>query len=431
MNRVFAWLAASAASLFALTAVADDALLLGVLADSPATDKVAAGVRDALPGKWKAVSKADFDAALKAARKEKPPFNVPLAAAFKNDKQREVAIAKLRLALSSTSAKTVLFITVAKPGKKGSLHLYLVNSVNDEALVEQDVALDGQTPPAELVAASIKPTLEKWAPPPVAEKPKVEEKTEPKAIKDEPKTVDGSPHKGEIEHAMGIASIGLEVGGRSLGYSNPTSTNLRPYSLFGGVAPAIDAEFYPGARTSIPFVRDLGIAAGFRIALGLQSRTAEGVVVGTNWNRFDAGLRYRIRFGDGHKPQVGIRFGVGRENFTFSGAATDYPAAAYFYLRPGADVWVPIGIVALFGEFAVLPTLSAGETAGRFSNASVLGFEGKGGVALTPNSWLLVRASFSYEYFGYSMTPKAGDSYAATGASDALMRIHLGAGAFF
>ena len=431
MNRLLAWLAASTASLVTFTAFGiDESPLLGVLSDSAGADKVAASVREALPGKWRAVSKADFDAALKAARKEKPTFNVPLAAAFKNDKQREMALSKLRAALSGTSAKAALFVTTSKPGKKGSLHLYLVNSLNDIAMVEEEIVLDGQTTPTELVTASIKPTLEKWAPAQVVEKPKIEEKAETKVV-DAPKKVDTSPHKGEIEHAMAIVGVGLEIGGRSLGYSNPTTTNLRPYNLFGGAAPAIDAEVYPGARTSVPFLRDLGIAGGFRIALGLQSRTPEGVAVGTAWNRFDAGLRYRLRFGEGRKPQVGIRFGIARENFTFSATATDYPAATYFYLRPAADVWVPIGIVALFGEFAVLPTLSSGETARRFSGTSVLGFEGKGGVALTPNDWLLVRASFSYEYFGYSMTPNAGDAFAATGANDAFMRIHVGAGAFF
>ena len=429
MNRLFAWLTAGAAFLFLHPAyAADEPLMLGVLSGSAGADKIAAGVRDGLLGKWKAVNKTDFDAAFKNARKEKPPFNAPLIAALKSDTLRAKALSKLRSALTQASAKAALFITVAKPGKKGSLHLYLVNILDDETLVEQEVALDGQSRPADLVIASIAPALEKWAPPPVVEKPKVEEKA---PVKNEAPLVEKPAHKGEIEHALGIVTLGFEIGGRSLGYSNPTTTNLRPYSLFGAVAPALDAEFYPGARSSIPFVRDLGVVGGFRMAVGLKSRTPEGTEVGTTWNHFDAGLRYRIRFGEGRQPQVGLRFGIGRESFTFSSTASDYPGASYMYLRPAADVWVPLGIFGLFGEFAVLPTLSSGETAARFSSTSVLGFEGKGGVAMTPNDWLLVRASFSYEYLGYSMTPQAGDVFAATGASDAFMRIHVGAGAFF
>jgi hypothetical protein len=178
-------------------------------------------------------------------------------------------------------------------------------------------------------------------------------------------------------------------------------------------------------------LKDLGIVGGFRAALGLKSRTPDGTEVSTSWNRFDVGLRYRLRFGEGRKPQVGVRFGVARENFTFTTTATDYPSASYMVLRPSLDVWIPIGMVGLFGEFAAMPTLSSGDTANRFRDASVLGLGGKGGIALTPNDWLLIRSWFSYERYGYAMAPQVGDPFAATGASDAFMRIHVGAGAQF
>jgi hypothetical protein len=428
MKRLLAWLAASAASLLLQTALASDESL-GVLSDSPAAEKIAASVRAALPDKWESVKKVDFDAAFKAARKERPPFGMPLAAALKNAKLREKALARLRLALTNTSTKAALFITIVKPGKKGLLRLYLVSVSNDEPLVDQDVSLDGESSPPDLVLASIKETLEKWATPPVVEKPKVVER--PAAPPKPAPRVEPWPHKGEIEHAMGIVEVGLEIGGRSLAYANPSTTNLRPYSLFGTVAPAIDAEFYPGARSGIPFLEDLGIVGGFRTAVGLKSRTPDGIEVNTSWNRLDAALRYRWRLGKGRKPQVGIRFGVARENFTFTTTATDYPSASYVVLRPAVDVWVPFGVVGLFGEFAAMPTLSSGDTAGRFRDASVFGIEGKGGLAVTPNDWLLIRSYFSYERFGYSMAPQAGDAFAATGAGDAFIRIHVGAGAHF
>ncbi len=85
----------------------------------------------------------------------------------------------------------------------------------------------------------------------------------------------------------------FDLGGRFFGYHDVLSKNLRSYSVFGAPALALSAGVYPFAFLDVPVVQNIGIIGGARVAVGLTSKTSDGTVVHTAWNREEVGLRLR------------------------------------------------------------------------------------------------------------------------------------------
>jgi hypothetical protein len=195
----------------------------------------------------------------------------------------------------------------------------------------------------------------------------------------------------------------------------------------------VDAELYPLAGSGGP-IGDIGIVGLYSRALALQSAPQGGQKYSTTWDRWFAGLRYRIRTSGDTGPLVGITVGYGHEGFTFAGMpdTLDHEVAAekYGYVKAAADVRIPVGPLAIMAGAGYLFTSTAGSdlstVSGRFSRAKVGGIEAQAGVGLTLAKGLEARALVRYTRFFWSMNPELGDTYIAGGAVDTFASLHLG-----
>jgi hypothetical protein len=128
---------------------------------------------------------------------------------------------------------------------------------------------------------------------------------------------------------------------------------VRNYWL--GAAPLLvaSAALYPLADVRVPVISDIGLVGGYARAFALSSASSSSPTgsIGTDWQRWYAGGRVRIRTGkDG--PVIGVVGTYGSEGFTFeptSDATGTYPSATYDFVRLGADVrfsFAPFAIYA-------------------------------------------------------------------------------------
>ncbi len=418
------------AVLWPVRALADDEWNVVIVTDSPGTEARVRELRKEDFAPWKVVPKGKFEEALRAARRKKPPFNVPLAAALKSEKHRPTALERVRGAATSVGAKAVVFATTPRVPRKRVISVTVIPTASDEEPTTEEIEV-GKKPSksdTEAFRAAIDPLLKKLIPPPPPpEKPKEEPKPTPKV---EPVPVAKAPPR-VFETSLVLGWASGEMGGRSFSFTDPVTQNLRPYSLFGAGSLAAHVEIYPGAGTPLPFVRDLGMMARYRIALGLSSRAADGGQTGTSWSRYDVGLRYRLRFGDGRAPQLGIGFGFGREGFTFDSANPEYPSTSYVFLRPSLDALIPAGPLSIFANVALMPVVATGRIFDQFRDASAFGFEGELGTYVLLGDYVMLRAAGSYTRYQTSLTSQSTDTFAAGGAGDGYVRLQLGAGAHF
>jgi hypothetical protein len=257
-------------------------------------------------------------------------------------------------------------------------------------------------------------------------------------------------------HALFVIGAGIEIGGRSFEYTDPITNNLRPYDVFGVPIMALEAEIYPGATSGTPVLENIGLTVAYGHGFGLSSQTEEEPPkkFGTSWNRFAAGLRYRIPFGKNGSPVIGLSGRFGFVNFTFEPegdtpeevqASEDIKrevgSVSYKYLRPGIDGRIPIGPVAILASFGYLGVIDAGDPERdvypRFtsdndnnnpaSDASIGAIDLGIGLGFRLVDGLEARLMFDYTRFFYAFTPNVGDEYVAGGALDQFFGIRAGA----
>jgi hypothetical protein len=226
---------------------------------------------------------------------------------------------------------------------------------------------------------------------------------------------------GTRERGKELVSVegGLEVGARHLHYVDAITHNLRNYDL--GAAPLVfvAAGVYPFADASTKV--DAGIVGGYARAVGVSSAPSGSGEVGTDWWRFHAGVRMRVR------PAPGLVLGVtgayGGETYAFSSSSIDSeaPGVTYRFLRAGADARMAFGRFAASGSLAYDVMLSAGAIEQRFPHSSVGGLEASLGPSFALTRSVEIGATASYRRFFYAMHPLPGEAYVAGGALDEMM----------
>jgi hypothetical protein len=223
----------------------------------------------------------------------------------------------------------------------------------------------------------------------------------------------------------------FEIGGRRVGYTDLVIENLRTYDVIGVPVVAVAGEAYPGARSNIPVVRDLGLAVAYAGALGLDSALPDGTSVRTSWHRVDAALRGRIRIGSRpFAPLVTVSAGYAFTRFAVDApgaVASQAPTVTYHSARLGADGRVPIGPVALRLGAGYRFPFAAGALVERFRDGSVGCLDALVGIAVPITRGVEARASAEYTRYFYSFYPEPGDPYIAGGALDEYLGIKIGA----
>ncbi len=353
-------------------------------------------------------------------------------AALTQPKQREKALIRLRKAAAAVGADAVIAARSKKNSPGGLVVAILwIDQIPGDLQVDEDVTLPGGSDAKKTALHGLlDPHLEQLAgPKPVAEKTSVPKPTNDPAVAPPPAAETSTREKNLMSTALFAASLGVEIGGRRFTYSDPITSNTRDYDVFGAPMPAVAVEIYPGAGTTIPFIKDLGLTGSFARAFGISSATKSGTKLGTTWMRFGGGLRARFRPGSPTGPVIGVNGGINFTSFIFDGSATlatSTPDVKYMALRGGLDARIPFWRMALLLDAGYDGPLSAGPVYDRFNGSTVGGVDFGAGLAILLAAGFEARLTGHYTRYFYSFDPVPGNKYVAGGALDELFGIGIG-----
>lgn len=124
-----------------------------------------------------------------------------------------------------------------------------------------------------------------------------------KSLADTPVAVDAGGSQGyeAPRHQWKFAvEVGADFLNRNLSYGNVgAGSTLRPYSASLFIAPHVRLEFFPLALFSDGFFAGIGLFGDYALSLGLKSKFSNSTDTfekGTTYNRWQAGLEWRMRF---------------------------------------------------------------------------------------------------------------------------------------
>lgn len=235
-----------------------------------------------------------------------------------------------------------------------------------------------------------------------------------------------------------VLGVGADVGVRRFSYSDGLSANTRPYNVVVPL-PALSLEVFPGARSTLPVLRDLGFVFSFAKAVGLDSATEGGDKLPTSWHRLRTGLVARLYLGDFTHDKSGpgtttVRLTGSFDvlDFTYEVPTSDplsgeVPAVSYKIIRVGVDVRLPFWRMALLASGGYQHPIEAGAVYERFREPSVRGADVGGGLAIKLGAGFEARAVATYTRFFSSFNPVPGDAYVAGGALDEFINVYVGA----
>lgn len=426
-RTILAWIAVLIAIALAPAQAfaAGPAKAIAIYVEGNDADTVRGALLTIVPDRLRIIDPALFSEAL-AKEGQRGSFGPALIQA----KQREKALGRLRRAAAAVGADAVIAARSRKSGPRGLVvAVLLVDQIPGDLQVDDDVTLpSGDDARKAALNPLLGSHLEQLAGPKLDARV-VAPKTSDAPVA--PPPVDASParEKNQMSTALFAASLTFEIGGRRFAYSDPITANSRDYDVFGAPMPAVAAEVYPAAGTTIPFIKDLGLTGSFARAFGISSATKGGAKLGTTWMRAGGGLRARFRPGSTAGPVIGINGGVNFTSFTFDGSATlatSTPDVTYVALRGGLDARIPFWRMALLLDAGYDGALSAGVVHDRFAGAKVGGLDFGAGFAILIASGFEARLTAHYTRYFYSFDPVPGDAYVAGGALDELLGLGIG-----
>jgi hypothetical protein len=235
----------------------------------------------------------------------------------------------------------------------------------------------------------------------------------------------------DVAYERVAVELDFDGADRQFSYHDGLSKNLRSYSLAFAPGGAAWIDLYPFSGID-PALRDLGITFDMRGTFAKSEAAGGSGTIGTVGLRYDAGLRYRLRFGPPLHPfLLGLSTAFAREQFAFSPEGPGYPAAAYSCLRLQADGRVPIGANGLTLSVAYLPVFSADGFVSSFRDASEEAVEISAGFAVHIARGWEVDVRGIYTRFFMSFNPSPGDAYVAGGALDQFFHGEVGVKGFY
>jgi len=219
-----------------------------------------------------------------------------------------------------------------------------------------------------------------------------------------------------------IASFALDLHlfKHTLEFSN--ATNLRSFDATIQAVPTLKAEFYPLAFTDLGLFSGIGLDIQFGYGLGLKTKDELEHAFPMNWMLIDGGLRWRLQFsktwGGAVTPMLGVQHisfshGTLEDGTELSG----FPKLNLTALRIGVGFELPFASnwVVIFGDFSILPVLSAKDILAEpyFPEGSAFGMEGKLGVGVKIIGPLHARLSGFYSRTNFNLKPAPGNPYSA------------------
>jgi hypothetical protein len=354
-------------------------------------------------------------------------------------KTRKQTLAAIHKALSESNAAGILSAQ-AKRGKS-VVHIVLILRSQAEPVIEEDVSAGkGEKITktlAPLLAATLQdvtagPAAQPTAPAAAPEKPSAGQETADPAADigasgKEPK----KRGPADLATAQIIASAGVELGTRNFAYQDYLFGYVRGYGLAGMAIGSVGLEIYPLAPTGTAGAKDIGLVGRLGYALERKSVTRDGSQnATTSWMRFVAGVRGRIRAGDGaDSPTIGLEGTYGQWAFLFSGTdpvVDQTPSVEYKFIRGGADIRMPVGPISLLGGAGYMFILSAGPIEKKFPHATFGAVDLRVGAAYAFTPAIEARVTGTYSRFFMSAHPESTDANVAGGALDQYLIAHGG-----
>jgi hypothetical protein len=360
-------------------------------------------------------------------------------------KARKQTLASIHKALSESNAAGIL-AAQSKRGKAGGhdVRVLLIVRSQSEPVIEEDVSAGKGENVTKALAPLLTATLQDVVAGPAAAPPDAASGAPVKPAESNDATttaVDaGRPDKDSVSQkhltadlltAQIIASAGAELGTRRFSYSDYVQGALRAYGLSGMAIGSMGLEIYPLANTGTAGLKDIGMVGRLGFALQRTSTTRDGgQTASTTWTRFSGGLRGRIRAGDrADSAVVGLEATYGQWSFLFSGSDPVVglsPSVEYKYVRPGADIRVPMGAFSLFGGAGYMFVLSAGPLDAKFPHATLGALDLKAGAGYAFTPALEARATLAYSRFFMSAHSTDTDENVVGGALDQYLVAHGG-----
>jgi hypothetical protein len=378
------------------------------------------------------ITVADKDDVVTAMRKF--GLSKPMGSAMTQAKTRSGFLPRLRKAAKDAKADGFVVGIVQRYSGKWRVYVVWLSADGDELVVDEAVSREGsEDERRSALKAALSRAVEQFSPKPAGssnttEKPLVG----PKGSDDKAEPEESSDQPARVRHEAGSSifgvELGLELAGRSFDFSDGLSTNLRSYSVFPAPAFFASAEVYPAGWTTVPVLRDLGLTLGFSRAFGLQSATSDGTPIGTLYQRFSAGLRYRIPISRPTGPVLALSGEYYAHTFKIDEPAAlkgQVPNVDYRAIRAGFDGRFPVGRVAILAGFNWIEPLSSGAVYDHFTGAKVHGVGGKLGFVVKIASGFELRIAAEYSRFFSDFDPVLGDAYIAGGALDQYLGLRL------
>jgi hypothetical protein len=423
--------AASAVVLAPSEASADEPAkrkVLAIYVEGSSAAEAREDIQSVLPDRITVASKDDISAAMR-----KFGLTKPMGSAMTQAKSRTGFLPRLRKAAKEVDADGFIVGIVQRYSGKWRVWVVWLSPEGDELLVDEAVSREGsEADRRSALQNALSSAIEQFSPKGSAPAP-TDDKPTPTPKEGEK---DGSDDSGDkparVRHEGGSSifsvEVGVEAAGRRFDFSDGLSTNLRSYELFGAPVVFAGAEVYPAGFTTVPVLRDIGLTVGYARAFALQSATADGTPVGTVYQRFSAGLRYRIPISRPTGPVLGVSGQYYMHTFVIDEPAAlkgQVPNADYSAIRAGIDGRFPIGRAAIVAGFDWIEPLSSGPVYDRFTAAKVHGIGGKLGLVVRIASGFELRFAAEYSRFFSDFDPVLGDAYVAGGALDQYLGLRL------
>jgi hypothetical protein len=422
------------------TSKADEGPTLVVDVEGAESDAVTNAILELVPQDTALVQTEDFRNALRKAGWRGPMGNVIAVPA-----SRGPLIRATIKAMNAVGAKYAVLGRVRKTRTLDTeVWLLFIDAENPKPQLDEAVPIPKRDPDrfAALRVAIGRPfsALARPEPPAASPTPPTgaepeKSPTPPAKAPDQPKPLplparpaQSPPRVHDVGSALITLGLGYGLAGREFGYDKPSSLNLRPYHVFGAHLLIAEGELFPLTNTNASVLRDVGAYANYGVALGLNSAVEGGSPIGTNFDRFDAGIRARIHTGGPAAPLLGFRAGFGWMRFEFDDAAEiedELPSVWYQFLHAGLDARFPIGPVAIWAGADYLGPVAAGAVGARFGNPRLWGISARAGVGLRLFSGFEARLGADYMIFGYKFSSQPTDAYAAAGARDQTFGLQL------
>ncbi|MCL2178420.1 MAG: hypothetical protein FWB81_03280, partial [Cystobacterineae bacterium] len=234
-----------------------------------------------------------------------------------------------------------------------------------------------------------------------------------------------------------VFSIALDyhLFNHKLEFVNVTNNNLRSFSAKIQAAPTLRTEFYPLAFTDLGLFSGIGLDFSFGFGLGLKTKDENENAFPMKWMVVDGGLRWRLQFSKTWKAAVTPMLGI--QHLSFSHGTLEngtelsgFPNLKLTALRIGVGFELPFASdwVLIFGDFSILPTLSAKDilSDAYFPEGSAFGFETKLGIGIKVIGPLYVRLSGFFSRTNFSLNPSSSNPFQADSAFHQRVGAQLG-----